>query len=400
MNHVPFYGSMMSVLTIRSWITGRVARKAMVSLCMVLLALWVRSALTSDVLLLQGPNVVYGLQLAEGGIIFQRDELQQTRGGDWRATWHREEVIYRDDDEWLSFGSRIGILAIPTTFAWSDGRPDSMRFVPALARRVELPLWLLVLVTGAFPGYRLATWVYKRHLQQRQADRIARGCCPMCGYDVRATPQRCPECGHELLQQSAPVSRQHRVRKVLLTRWTILVVVVVLGIVLIVGMRLMTVRSAEEARLALAAWQGRNKIEAELLDTYMKAVTRRAEGKDTPEFTSLAARVYEGTLRGVIVSKTDILTFFGPPDFVNAPHQFFYLYARRSSPQGEECDFCIVQFDSSERMSQTGFGTIDGTFVATARPRMRNNPTTLPTTRPSPIQWQAFWSRVRQFGGH
>jgi hypothetical protein len=72
----------------------------------------------------------------------------------------------------------------------NDSRPEarSIGFV-AIA-----PCWFLLLLFAALPSLRLLTQV--RSWRSRR-----RGLCPSCGYDLRATPGRCPECG-----QAAPTA--------------------------------------------------------------------------------------------------------------------------------------------------------------------------------------------------
>jgi len=50
-----------------------------------------------------------------------------------------------------------------------------------------IPYWLLFLVTAVAPGI----WLTKRLRRKRTLP----GLCPKCQYDLRATPDRCPECG-------------------------------------------------------------------------------------------------------------------------------------------------------------------------------------------------------------
>ena len=90
--------------------------------------------------------------------------------------WNESPLHYLADPWWfrsdngLGFGEKVWILQ--STRAWN------------------VPLWPAALLFGVIPSMRLVRWY--RHRRARRADRSI---CQACGYDLRATPDRCPECG-------------------------------------------------------------------------------------------------------------------------------------------------------------------------------------------------------------
>ena len=66
-----------------------------------------------------------------------------------------------------------------------------VRLPPTAVWGVAVPHWAVGLAFGALPAWRLLR--LRRDLVRRR--RAAAGFCVRCGYDLRATPQTCPECG-------------------------------------------------------------------------------------------------------------------------------------------------------------------------------------------------------------
>ena len=105
-------------------------------------------------------------------------------GGGWHTYQPKPDwLTYLDDSHWTP---RVSTRWLPGFFAgWGRSTPH----VKLDGRwTVEVPHWFVIVLAGALPAVRgVRLW------RARRAPRA--GLCRACGYDLRATPERCPECG-------------------------------------------------------------------------------------------------------------------------------------------------------------------------------------------------------------
>jgi hypothetical protein len=62
---------------------------------------------------------------------------------------------------------------------------------------IGIPYWLTVLLTSALP----IRWIGLRVVKSQ---RHRHGLCAACGYDLRASTDRCPECGEPITKPAIP----------------------------------------------------------------------------------------------------------------------------------------------------------------------------------------------------
>jgi hypothetical protein len=117
-------------------------------------------------------------------------ERLQTSGGDFRQ-WHPHAEI-------LSPGT-MAVRFDPPGLARESGvacfRLNGGPWRARPYRGVVLRWWPLFLLTGFMPaGWAAELWTHRQR-RRREARLRAEVRCVRCGYDLRATPERCPECG-------------------------------------------------------------------------------------------------------------------------------------------------------------------------------------------------------------
>ena len=162
-------------------------------LCVAVVALWVRSDRVCDIAVYFREGGWYGRVLSQHGrVTFQAAPHCPFSGGGLYLAhtpapaavgFSGAPLIGSDGVRWeqLTSGGLPGLISSPL---YTIGGPSRT------SANVWVPHWALAAVTAAAPTWRIASL-----LRSRAHARAKRGLCPSCGYDLRATPGRCAECG-------------------------------------------------------------------------------------------------------------------------------------------------------------------------------------------------------------
>jgi hypothetical protein len=160
-------------------------------LCVAMAVLWPLSYPVPLVLERMSPTGHVYAAAGRGGLYLgryawpERPYAVNVRAGHWKQNLAEGHDVTFHKYSWnYGFGERRGGVA----FGGGDFGYTVLR----------VPLWFAAAVFAVLPAVHgaRAGLAYRR---QRKG--LLRGLCPSCGYDLRATPGRCPECGAVATEQ-------------------------------------------------------------------------------------------------------------------------------------------------------------------------------------------------------
>jgi len=184
----------------RRYIVGGLTILSLI-LCVASGVLWVRSYYRLDYLDIRPrrtPHVVWSITSQAGGVAVRWKFLPRTALAYERVhDSHGADSVYLrsvplETERWDWFGAddlQWGWAGFGYRAKDEGGQAYSASYIyqGVKYRVVIVPWWSLPLVTGVTPAALLVS-VLRRNGKRP-------GFCRSCGYDLRATPDRCPECG-------------------------------------------------------------------------------------------------------------------------------------------------------------------------------------------------------------
>jgi hypothetical protein len=174
---------------VKYWLVGSMTLLSLLS-CIATCALWVRSYSTKDQIAAYR-KYRYSARLADGCVICEKCECSAEFTGEngpafdlvdyspsWKFSIHRPSPDPNNECEDSPYDDP------------ANGTPSR----PTQETRIELghvPMWPIAAATAIPP-----LLAFRRLVQSgRRANALKANRCPICGYDLRATSDRCPECG-------------------------------------------------------------------------------------------------------------------------------------------------------------------------------------------------------------
>jgi hypothetical protein len=176
-------------------------------------SLWVRSRLVTEELYWGPSGRLCWVRSSQGQLIVivaTHQSLGPTGLG-WHQRWteshphpnallnpplialpHNGEFYSQHQKEYDLGFLNSGISSAMISRMWPPfGTPGNLYYVVT-------PAWVFVAMTLPWVPLR-STYIFLRGTRRRVA-----GLCPTCGYDLRATPDRCPECGSAVPPHASP----------------------------------------------------------------------------------------------------------------------------------------------------------------------------------------------------
>jgi hypothetical protein len=174
-------------------------------LCVAIVLLWIRSDWYQDALLRADGGSKHLLRvisiISVDGVVSACSSKQDVTGN-----YLLDPEMHGTTVNASAFGWKLFIQKLETWPDWFPGQPERrpapgflgfhyvhalypMRDVTADEYGLSIPHWFLALLAALLPvWWSFALWRRRRYYRENLL-------CRRCGYDLRATPERCPECG-------------------------------------------------------------------------------------------------------------------------------------------------------------------------------------------------------------